>query len=101
MTENNIPERIQITLEGRLELAENELTEETTFIIHHLTNKEKFKDKKIQAALSQCVHAVLEEYREKFSDIPYIQYFKPHIIQQVTVKLFISFDSNLLNDVWV
>ena len=45
MTENNIPERIQINLEGRLELAENELAEETTFIIHHLTNKEKFKDK--------------------------------------------------------
>ena len=83
MTENNIPERIQITLEGRLELAENELTEETTFIIHHLTNKEKFKDKKIQAALSQCVHAVLEEYRKNFSDIPYIQYFKPYITKSL------------------
>ena len=38
---------------------------------------------KIQAALSQCVHAVLEEYRKNFSDIPYIQYFKPYITKSL------------------
>ena len=83
ISENDIPERIQIAWEGRIQPTEDKIKEEIAYIMDHLKIKPKFRYEQITKALSESINSVLVEYRIKHDDVPFIYHFKPYITKEL------------------
>lgn len=82
---NDIPERLQSVFEDRLDPSDNELKCEAKFISYHLNKDSRFaelKESKKKNLLS-AVYKVLEEYRRRRNDMPFIHNYRSYLMMDI------------------
>ena len=85
---NDIPERLQYAFENRLDPSEDELKKEADFIFYHFWKDEKHKkaSEKQKKELKTVIQKVLEEYRRKRNDIPFIEKYRSYLTNNLLSK---------------
>ena len=85
---NDIPERLQSVFENRLDPSDEEIKKETDFIFYHMSKQEKHwkTSEKHKKELKSVIQKVLEEYRRKRNDIPYIEKYRGYLTNNLLTK---------------